>query len=123
MILFAVTSPHLGQKGFLLLEWAFMLFALLSFLYVASYVTAQFKAGQLIKNDRSPISFVVPGIAGWSLVAAVMVLLFFQSALYMILVVMGVGMLMVANGKTADEQFGLGQIGRASCRERVFRRV
>jgi membrane protease YdiL (CAAX protease family) len=110
MILFAVTSPHLAQKGFFVLEWAFMLFALLSFLCVASHVTAQLKVGQLIKSDRSPVPFVVPGIAGWIFVVGVMALLFFQSALYMILVVVGVGILMMMNRRTADEQFGLGRL-------------
>lgn len=107
---FAALSPHLGQKGLLTLEWVFMLFALLSFLYVASYVTAQLKAGQLIKSDRSPIPFAIPGSAGWVLIAGVMVLLFLQSPFYMILVVLGVGVLMIVNGRTAEEQFGLGRL-------------
>jgi len=104
---FAAILPHFGHSGLLALEWVFMLFALLSFLRVASYVTAQLKAGQLLKNEKSPVPFVVPGIGGWLLVFGVMALLFLQSALYMILVVLGVGVLMIVNHRTAEEQFGL----------------
>jgi membrane protease YdiL (CAAX protease family) len=107
MTLLAVTLPRFGHTELKALEWGFMLFALLSFLRVTSYVTSQLKAGQLIKSASSPIPFGVPGIRGWFLVFGVMALLFLQSALYMLLVVFGVGALMIVNGRTAEEQFGL----------------
>lgn len=110
MTLFAITWLHLGHAELKALEWGFMLFALLSFLRVANYVTAQLRAGQLVKGAGSPIPFAVSGIGGWLLVFGVMALLFLQSALYMLLVVFGVGALMIVNGRTAEEQFGLRQL-------------
>ena len=87
-----------------------MLYALLSFLRVTSYVAAQLRNGQLLQNENSPMPFVVPGMVGWVFVSSVLALLFLQSVLYMILVMMGLSLLIILNGRTADEQFGFGRL-------------
>ena len=54
--------------------------------------------------------FEIPSAAGWILFLGVMILLYLQQPLYMVLVVMGVALLMILNGRTAVEQFGLARL-------------
>jgi len=107
MIPFAVTLPHLKPHEMFVLEVGFKLYALVSFLGVASYGAVRLQKGQLIQNENSPLPFTVPGVSGWLLIASVIILLFLQSALYMILAVMGVGLFTLWSGRTPEEQFGL----------------
>jgi len=103
MHFFALSLPHPKHVEI----WALDAYTLLSFLGVASYAVVQIRWGQLLQNKNSPVLFLAPGIYGWLLIASVMTLLYLQSPFYMILVVLGVGTLMILNGQTADEQFGL----------------
>jgi membrane protease YdiL (CAAX protease family) len=111
MSLLAVIRPQEGSRELLLLVDAlFILYILVSFIRVLSYATEQVRARRLIDGPRSPLRFAPPGKAGWLFALAVLVLLFAQSPLYMLLVVVGVTGFLVESRRTTREQFGFDRL-------------
>lgn len=111
MLLLADATSTVGQPGLLiLLQIACQVLILLCFVRVAAYVTRKVKAGRLINGRAAPVRFKIRGIIGWAYVASVLTLLYTGSAYYMILVVMGLGIFLLLNEHTAEEQFGLARL-------------
>jgi membrane protease YdiL (CAAX protease family) len=99
-----------GRAEELIVDAVFMLFVLVSFIRVTSYVTVQARAHRLIDGDDSPRRFMLRGMTGWLFVALVLGLLFSQSVLYMIVVVAGVAAFLWECDRTARDQFGLDKL-------------
>ena len=102
--------PHLGRTGDLLITAVFLLYTMVCFVRVAGYASVQLREGRMIDLPRSPRRFTIAGPVGWMFAACVLALLFCQSALYMILVVVGLAGLLIEGGTTAREQFGLARL-------------
>ena len=64
----------------------------------------------MVDGACSPLRFAIPGAVGWLFAFTVLLLLFAQSALYLILVVIGLAGFLLQSGRTAREQFGLGRL-------------
>jgi membrane protease YdiL (CAAX protease family) len=90
-----------------LAEVVFLAYILVSFIRVIAYTVAQVRAGQMIDGANSPLRLTPPRLAGWLFALCVMVLLFSQSVLYLVLVVVGLSAFLVEARRTASEQFGL----------------
>jgi membrane protease YdiL (CAAX protease family) len=88
----------------------FIAFVVISFVCVAGYTTRQLWARRLVSNENTPPPLVMLHGAGWFYVASVIGLVYLQSPLYAILVVMGIIGVLVENGRTAWEQFGLNRL-------------
>jgi len=111
MIPFAITLSSATRSDLLLLVYvAFWIFVPASFLVVARYALEQFRAGRLLKNENTPLPLGISGMSGWLFAACVLDLIFLQSALYVVLVIVGtVGQLLESN-RTPWEQFGLDRL-------------
>jgi len=111
MHLFAVKLPHAARSEFLfLLELLFTLLVLLSFIAVATYVTRQLRAGRFLNGENTPKPFTVSGPFGFFFAASVLVLVFLQSLFYPMVVLFGLAGVLLQDGRTAWEQFGLGRL-------------
>lgn len=113
MSFFAFTLISPGYRKLFAFNFIFWLYALLSFLYVIGYMAGQIRNRHLLRNENSPILFIIPGFSGFILIIGVLALLYMQYPYWMILAVLGVGALMVFNGRTAQEQFGLVRLSLA----------
>jgi membrane protease YdiL (CAAX protease family) len=115
MISPALLLPRgLDRDLILLLDAAFVAYVVFSFVRVAAYTRRQVRSGQLIDGPDAPPRFAVSGVAGGSFVLCVLVLLFSQSALYLILVTAGVACLLVAADRDPEKQFGLRRLSLAT---------
>jgi membrane protease YdiL (CAAX protease family) len=102
MSFFALSPPVLSS-------WTFVL-TLLCFVRVAAYAVAKQHEHALVNGLNAPPRFSVRGTSGWPFVACVLLLLFLQSWLYVVLVLVGLSGLLVETGRTATEQFGLARL-------------
>jgi membrane protease YdiL (CAAX protease family) len=108
MTLFAFTiAPDLRAELLSLIQGLFILFVLVSFICVAGYTARQIRARRLFTSENLPLPFVMQPPAGWFFVVSVVGLIYLQSPLYAILVLVGVGGMLLENGRTARRQFGL----------------
>jgi membrane protease YdiL (CAAX protease family) len=111
MNLFANATPHAPSWEMGPLPYVvFILYALISFIRVATYAGDQIQAGRLLNRANAPLPLVTSPLVGWLFVVMVLQLLFLQSVFYMLVVVMGVGLFLIDNGRTAREQFGLARL-------------
>ena len=95
----------------MMLEYgSFILCAAFCFVRVVAYAVEQSRAGQLVGGLNSPLRFAVSSPLGWSFVVVVIALLFLQSPLYMVMVVMGVSVFLLESRRTVSEQFGLARL-------------
>jgi len=88
-------------------EGLFILFVLVSFIRVSVYAAKQIRAGRLFTSENAPLQLVVQPTAGWFFVVSVMALIYLQSAVYAIFVLVGIAGSLAENGRTARAQFGL----------------
>jgi membrane protease YdiL (CAAX protease family) len=93
-----------------IVEGTFTLYVLISFLCVAAYTARQVQAKQLLNNGKAPPPLVVPHGAGWFFIVSVLALVYLQSPLYAVVAVLGTASMLVLNGRTAGEQFGLSRM-------------
>jgi membrane protease YdiL (CAAX protease family) len=109
---FALVAPPSVRSGELviLVQIAFVLYTLGSFIRVLAYASGEFRAGGMTDNPRAPLPLKVSGIAGWLFIISVLGLLYVQSWLYLPLIVVGVSAFLIESGRTAREQFGLARV-------------
>jgi membrane protease YdiL (CAAX protease family) len=91
-------------------EWLFILFALISFVRVSVYAIKQARHRTLINSRKAPLPFPVLPLAGWLFALSVILLLFDQSPCYMLLVVTGIWIFLTAERRTAEYQFGFSRL-------------
>ena len=111
MTLFANTLPQTMRAELLgFVQGLFILFVLASFICVAGYAARQIRAGRLFPAENAPPPLVMQPMAGWFFVVSVVGLIYLQSALYAILVLVGTAGALVENGRAARTQFGLDRV-------------
>jgi len=84
----------------------FILFVLVSFICVAFYTAKQIRTGRLFPPENAPLPLVMKPMAGWIFVVSVVGLIYLQSALYAIVVLLGVASSLVENQRSVRTQFG-----------------
>ncbi len=100
-------APATRTSLLIFIEVIFWIYVPISFICVARYATRQFQAGQLINGKNAPLPFTVSGPIGWGFIVCILGFIFLQSAFYIILLMVGISGLLIENGRTAEEQFGL----------------
>jgi len=85
----------------------FWIFVPVSFACVCNYALKQFRAGTLVDGLNAPLPFAISAVTGWSFVVMVLGLIFLQSPLYLLVVMVGAFGLLVETGRSANAQFGL----------------
>jgi membrane protease YdiL (CAAX protease family) len=93
------------------IEIALPLYAIVSFLIVATYAGGQWRAGTLLRN--APLPWTISSMEGAALSLIVFGLIFTQSILYPLAVVGGIAVFLLESRQTAWDQFGLSRIGPA----------
>jgi membrane protease YdiL (CAAX protease family) len=93
-----------------LVDAAFIVYVVVSFVAVLNYGVRKIRAGTMFDGVHAPMRLSVSGPTGWVFAACVLILLFSQSVLYMILVVMAVAAFLAESRRTGTEQFGLNRI-------------
>jgi membrane protease YdiL (CAAX protease family) len=86
-------------------------FAAVSFVAVGRYALARLREGRLVGHEHRPAPIVMQGPAGWFYVLSVLALIFLQSVWYVVIVLVGILGVLMENGRTLREQFGLGRLG------------
>jgi membrane protease YdiL (CAAX protease family) len=111
MTLFAFTLTHVVRAELLsFVQGLFILFVLVSFICVAGYAAKRIRAGRLFPSENAPLPLVIQPTPAWFFVASVMALIYLQSAVYAILVLVGIAGALAENGRTARTQFGLDRV-------------
>jgi len=111
MTLFALTLSHALRAELLgFVQGLFILFVLVSFICVAGYAAKQIRAGRLFPGENAPLPLVMQPMAGWLFVGSVVGLIYLQSALYAILVFVGIAGALAENRRTVRTQFGLDRV-------------
>jgi uncharacterized protein len=111
MPLFALTLSHEMRaelEGFV--EFCFILFVLVSFVCVAAYTVKQIRTGKLFTGENVPFPIVMQSASGWVFVACVVGLIYLQSPLYAIVVLVGITVVLAENRRTIRTQFGLDRV-------------
>jgi len=109
--LFALTlSPALRADLLGFVQGFFILFVLVSFLCVGGYAARQIRAGRLFTSENAPLSLIMQPAAGWFFVGSVVGMIYLQSAVYAILVLVGIAGALAENRRTARTQFGLDRL-------------
>jgi membrane protease YdiL (CAAX protease family) len=108
MNFFAATPLHPPSWEWqALLIVAFVVYVLVSFIRVAGYATSQAQAGRLLAAGNTPPTWSLPPFIGTIFALSVLLLLYYQAALYMIVVVLGLSLCLLETRRSAAEQFGL----------------
>jgi membrane protease YdiL (CAAX protease family) len=106
-----VSPVRIDQPSYVVaIDWTFELITLICFLRVATYVMQQARQKTLINSVRSPLPFPISPAVGWLFTASILLLLFAQSAFYMLLALGGIWVFLTAEQRSADYQFGLGRL-------------
>lgn len=108
---FALTlSPTVRAQLESFVQGLFILFVLVSFICVAVYTSKQIRTGRLFTRENLPLPLVMQPTAGWVFVACVVGLIYLQSVLYAIVVLVGVMGVLMENGRTVRTQFGFDRL-------------
>jgi membrane protease YdiL (CAAX protease family) len=108
MSLFALTLSHETRAELLsFVQGLFILFVLVGFVCVASYTARQIRLGRLFTTESAPPPVVVQPTSGWFLIASVVGLIYLQSILYVIVVLVGIVGVLAESGRTFRTQFGI----------------
>jgi membrane protease YdiL (CAAX protease family) len=108
---FALTLQEPMRTQLLVVVQAvFITFVFFSFIFVAGYFALQLKSGRLINGPDSPRSLPMPPLAGWFFVISVVAMIYLQSPLYAILVVVGIWGALIENRRSGREQFGIDRL-------------
>ena len=111
MSMFAFTlQPVMREELLSAVQGLFILFVLVSFLCVAVYAIRQIRAGRLINGENAPPPLSMPHMGGWFFIIGVVGLIYLQSALYAVLVLMGTAGALIENRRTVRTQFGLDRL-------------
>jgi membrane protease YdiL (CAAX protease family) len=88
----------------------FILCILVSFICVAAYSAKQIRIGQLFPPGSAPMPIVMQPMSGWLFVVSVVGLIYLQSALYAIIVLVGICGMLAETRRSAVTQFGLDRL-------------
>ncbi len=111
MTLFAFTlSPDVRLELLTTVEATFILFVLVSFVCVSVYTAKQLRKGRFMPRDAAPLPLVIQPLPAWVFVACVVGLIYLQSALYAIVVMIGIAGAVVECGTTVRTQFGFDRV-------------
>jgi membrane protease YdiL (CAAX protease family) len=103
-------SVTLRSDLLILIEVIFWIFVPVSFVCVGGYALKQNREGTLIGGPNAPLPIVISSMGGWLYVLGVLGLIFFQSALYIVFVLIGTFGLFIESGNTISQQFGFSRI-------------
>ena len=109
---FALTLSSDVQGDLLsVVKTLFIVFVAISFVCVAGYVCWQISIGKLLASENAPIPLrMQPAFAGWMFIGGVVGLIYLQSVLFPLLIMMGTILALVQNGQTAEIQFGFNRL-------------
>ena len=111
MTLFALMlSPEVRAKLLSVVQGLFIFFVLISFICVAAYTARQLRTGRLFSSENAPLPLAMRPMAGWLFVSSVVGLIYLQSPLYALVVLVGIAVALMENGRTARAQFGLDRV-------------
>jgi membrane protease YdiL (CAAX protease family) len=111
MTLFAFTlSPDVRLELLTTVEATFILFVLVSFVCVSGYTAKQLRKGRFFPRESAPLPLAIQPVPGWVFVACVVGLIYLQSALYAIVVMIGIAGAVVECGTTVRTQFGFDRV-------------
>jgi len=111
MTLFALTLSHEVRAELLsFVQGLFILFVLVSFICVAAYAAKQIRARSLFTSENAPLPLVMQSRPGWVFVVSVVGLIYLQSPLYAIVVLVGTAGALAENRRTASAQFGFDRV-------------
>jgi membrane protease YdiL (CAAX protease family) len=111
MTVFALTLSHAVRAELLgFVQGLFILFVFVSFICVAGYTAKQIRTGRLITSENAPLPLVMQPVSGWFFVISVVGLIYLQSVLYAIIVLVGTAGVLAENRRTAKRQFGLDRL-------------
>jgi membrane protease YdiL (CAAX protease family) len=111
MTLLAFTLSHAVRADLLsFVQGFFILFVLVSFVCVAFYTAKQLRSGRFCPRENAPLPLVMQPASGWLFVASVVGLIYLQSALYAIVVLVGVAGVLVENRRSIRTQFGFDRV-------------
>jgi membrane protease YdiL (CAAX protease family) len=111
MMPFAFILSHEVRSGLLsFIQAFFILFVLVSFVCVAVYTSRQMRKGQVFIRENPPLPIAMQPLSGWLFVVCVVGLIYLQSALYAIVVLVGIAGSVLENGTTIRTQFGFDRV-------------
>jgi uncharacterized protein len=115
MTLFALTLPHEVRADLLgFIQGLYILFVVASFICVAAYTVKQVRAGKLFASENAPFPIAMQSASGWVFVACVIGLIYLQSVLYAIVVLVGITGVLAENRRTIRTQFGFDRVKRSN---------
>ena len=88
----------------------FIFFMLVSFFCVAFYTAKQIRAGRLFSKEAEPLPLGMTALSGWIFIISVVGLIYVQSPLYAIVVLVGTAGVLAENKRTSLRQFGLDRV-------------
>jgi len=88
----------------------FILFVLITFICVAAYAAKQIRTGRLFPSENMPLPLTMRPLSGWFFVVCVVGLIYLQSALYAIVVLVGIMFVLAENRRTVGAQFGFDRV-------------
>ncbi len=91
-------------------EATFILFVLVSFVCVSVYTAKQLRKRRFFPPESAPMPLAIQETPGWVFIACVLGLIYLQSALYAIVVMIGVAGAVVECGTTVRTQFGFDRV-------------
>src|ERR1700761_3184599 len=105
-----IIEPPLRNALMAGVEAAFITFVLVAFLSVAIYALREWRLGRLVGGRNAPLPIAMPSLRGWTLVAAVLALIYLQSPLYAFVVIAGTIGVLIENQRSIRDQYGLDRI-------------
>jgi membrane protease YdiL (CAAX protease family) len=112
MSIFAFTLPLEMQKVlFTIVKVLFVFFILTSFVYVAIHVAKQARRGRMFTTETAPLPLIMqPPPMGWLFIFCVLGLVYLQSILFPVVIMIGLVAIVVQNQRTLDVQFGFDRL-------------
>jgi membrane protease YdiL (CAAX protease family) len=112
MSLFALTlSPGLRHDLFVVVQATFVVFVVTSFVVVAGYTAWKLAKGRLFAPEFAPppIHFQPP-VSAWLLIGIVLGLIFLNSPLFSLVIMVATFGVIVQNHRTAEQQYGFDRL-------------
>ena len=111
MTVFALTlPPDVRAELISVVQGLFIFFVLVSFICVAVYTARQIRSRRLLAGENTPPPMVIHPMAGWFFIISVVGLIYLQSPLYAIVVIVGIAGALAETGRSARVQFGFNRV-------------
>lgn len=112
MPIFAFTlSLETSRVLYSVVKILFLFFIVVSFIYVAIYVAKRVRAGKFFTSETAPLPLEMqPAVSGWLFIFCVIGLIYLQSILFPLVIMMGMIGIVVQNQRTLDVQFGFDRL-------------